>query len=231
LILPESLPKERRAAFNLCKANPLGALKLLSSHPELLGLASAIFLYYNAHEALPSMFVLYTDYRYHWGTQITGWALAGVGVGSTIVSALLISLAVKKLGELRTLFTGMVCGMAGFATFAFAPSTAIFVIGIPLLSLWGLTSPPMQSLMSRRVGASEQGQLQGALMSLFGVAGMIAPLMFTQVFAVAISPRWGLHFPGAPYWLAAGLMVGSFAIAWSVTRRGVGAVSRVPVAE
>jgi MFS transporter, DHA1 family, tetracycline resistance protein len=230
-ILPESLPKERRAAFNLRKANPLGALKLLSSHPELLGLASAMFLYYNAHEALPSMFVLYTDYRYHWGTQLTGWALAGVGVGSTIVSALLISLAVRKFGELRTLFTGMACGMAGFATFAFAPSTAIFVIGIPLLSLWGLTSPPMQSLMSRRVGVSEQGQLQGALMSLFGVAGMIAPLMFTQVFAVAISPRWGWHFPGAPYWLAAGLMVGSFAIAWGVTRRGVGAVAQVQAAE
>jgi DHA1 family tetracycline resistance protein-like MFS transporter len=140
-------------------------------------------------------------------------------------------LAVRKLGELRTLFTGMVCGMAGFATFAFAPSTAIFMIGIPLLSLWGLTSPPMQSLMSRRVGVSEQGQLQGALMSLFGVAGMIAPLVFTQVFAVAISPRWGLHFPGAPYWLAAGLMVGSFAIAWGVTRRGVGAVAQVPAAE
>ncbi|MGA2428851.1 MAG: TCR/Tet family MFS transporter [Candidatus Acidiferrum sp.] len=233
LILPESLPKERRAAFSFRKANPMGALKLLRSHPELLGVATAMFLYYNAHEALPSMFVIYTDYRYHWGTQLTGWALAGVGVGSTIVSAVLISLAVRKLGELRTLFTGMVCGMAGFATFAFAPSTAIFLIGIPLLSLWGLTSPPMQSLMSRRVGGSEQGQLQGALMSLFGVAGMIAPLVFTQVFAVAISPRWGFHFPGAPYWLASALMVGSFAIAWSVTRRGVeaGAVAEAPAAE
>jgi DHA1 family tetracycline resistance protein-like MFS transporter len=227
-ILPESLPKQRRAAFSFRKANPMGALKLLRSHPELLGLASAMFLYYNAHEALPSMFVIYTDYRYHWGTQLTGWALAGVGVGSTIVSAVLISLAVRKLGELRTLFTGMVCGMAGFATFAFAPSTAIFLIGIPLLSLWGLTNPPMQSLMSRRVGGSEQGQLQGALMSLFGVAGMIAPLVFTQVFAVAISPRWGFHLPGAPYWLASALMVGSFAIAWSITRRGVEAG---PVAE
>ena len=227
-ILPESLPKQRRAAFSFRKANPMGALKLLRSHPELLGLATAMFLYYNAHEALPSMFVIYTDYRYHWGTQLTGWALAGVGVGSTIVSAVLISLAVRKLGELRTLFTGMVCGMAGFATFAFAPSTAIFLIGIPLLSLWGLTNPPMQSLMSRRVGGSEQGQLQGALMSLFGVAGMIAPLVFTQVFAVAISPRWGFHLPGAPYWLASALMVGSFAIAWSVTRRGVEAG---PVAE
>jgi DHA1 family tetracycline resistance protein-like MFS transporter len=227
-ILPESLPKQRRAAFSFRKANPMGALKLLRSHPELLGLATAMFLYYNAHEALPSMFVIYTDYRYHWGTQLTGWALAGVGVGSTIVSAVLISLAVRKLGELRTLFTGMVCGMAGFATFAFAPSTAIFLIGIPLLSLWGLTNPPMQSLMSRRVGGSEQGQLQGALMSLFGVAGMIAPLVFTQVFAVAISPRWGFHLPGAPYWLASALMVGSFAIAWSITRRGVEAG---PVAE
>jgi len=230
-ILPESLPKERRAAFDVRKANPLGALKLLRSHPELLGLATAMFLYYNAHEALPSMFVIYTDYRYHWGPQLTGWALAGVGVGSTIVSALLISLAIRTLGEVRTLYIGLLCGVAGFSVFAAAPSTPIFMMGIPLLSLWGLSSPPMQSLMSRRVGPTEQGQLQGALMSLFGVAGMIAPLLFTQVFAVAISPRWGLHFPGAPYWLAAVLMVGSFTIAWSVTRRGVGAVAQVQAAE
>jgi DHA1 family tetracycline resistance protein-like MFS transporter len=230
-ILPESLPKKRRAAFNPRKANPLGALKLLRSHPELLGLATALFLYYNAHEALPSMFVIYTDYRYHWGPQLTGWALAGVGVGSTIVSALLISLAIRTLGEVRTLYIGLLCGVAGFSVFAAAPSTPIFMIGIPLLSLWGLSSPPMQSLMSRRVGPTEQGQLQGALMSLFGVAGMIAPLVFTQVFAVAISPRWALHFPGAPYWLAAVLMLGSFTIAWSVTRRGLGAVAQVQAAE
>jgi len=230
-ILPESLPKERRAAFDVRKANPLGALKLLRSHPELLGLATAMFLYYNAHEALPSMFVIYTDYRYHWGPQLTGWALAGVGVGSTIVSALLISLAIRTLGEVRTLYIGLLCGVAGFSVFAAAPSTPIFMIGIPLLSLWGLSSPPMQSLMSRWVGPTEQGQLQGALMSLFGVAGMIAPLVFTQVFAVAISPRWGLHFPGAPYWLAAVLMLGSFTIAWSVTRRGVGAIAQVQAAE
>jgi DHA1 family tetracycline resistance protein-like MFS transporter len=230
-ILPESLPKERRAAFSVQRANPIGALKLLRSHPELFGLATAMFLYYNAHEALPSMFVLYTDYRYHWSTQLTGLALAGVGIGSTIVSALLISLAIRKMGELRTLYTGLTCGLAGFATFAVAPTTAIFVIGIPLLSLWGLSSPPMQSLMSRRVGPSEQGQLQGALMSLFGVAGMIAPLVFTQVFAAAISPRWGLHLPGAPYWLAAALMVGSLSIAWNVTRKAAPVVVEVPAAE
>jgi MFS transporter, DHA1 family, tetracycline resistance protein len=223
-ILPESLPKDRRSAFSLRKANPLGSLKLLRSHPELFGLAAAMFLYYNAHEALPSMFVLYTDYRYHWGAGLTGWVLAGVGVGSTIVSAALISLAIKRLGEVRTLFTGLLCGIAGFAIFAGAPSTAVFIAGVPLLSLWGLASPAMQALTSRRVQANEQGQLQGALMSLFGVAGMIAPLVFTQVFALAISPARAVQLPGAPYWLASALLGGSLLLAWNVTRRGEAAV-------
>jgi MFS transporter, DHA1 family, tetracycline resistance protein len=228
LILPESLPKDRRSPFSVKRANPLGALKLLRSHPELAGLAVAMFLYYNAHESLPSMYVLYTDYRYHFTPQLTGYAFTGVGVGSTIVSAFLISFAIKKLGEARTLYTGWLCGLAGFAVLAAAPTTAISLISIPLLSLWGLGSPAMQSLMTKRVSKSEQGQLQGALMSMFGVAGMIAPLVFTEIFAVAISPKWGIHLPGAPYWLAALLMLGSLAIAVGVLRR---ASAGVPAAQ
>lgn len=218
-ILPESLPKERRSAFSVKRANPLGALKLLGSHRELAGFAVAMFLYYNAHESLPSMYVLYTDYRYHFSPQLTGYAFTGVGVGSTIVSAFLISFAIKRVGEARTLYTGWLCGVAGFAVLAAAPTGGISLISLPLLSLWGLGSPAMQSLMTKRVDKTAQGQLQGALMSMFGVAGMIAPLVFTEVFAVAISPKWGIHLPGAPYWLAAILMAASLAIASNVTRR------------
>ena len=225
-VLPESLSNERRSPFSLKRANPLGALKLLRSHPELTGLALAMFLYYNAHESLPSMYVLYTDYRYHWTPQLTGYAFTGVGIGSTIVSALLISPTIKKLGELRTLYTGWLCGLAGFAILAAAPTTAISLISIPLLSLWGLGSPAMNSLMTRRVDKSSQGQLQGALMSMFGVAGMIAPLVFTAVFAGAISPRRGVHLPGAPYWLAALLMAGCVTIAINAMRHSaVGAAA------
>jgi MFS transporter, DHA1 family, tetracycline resistance protein len=217
-ILPESLPPERRATFSVRKANPLGSLQLLRSHPELFGLASAMFLYYVAHESLPSMFVLYTDYRYHWGTRLTGVALAGIGVCSTVVSAVLISLAIKLLGQLRTLFTGLIFGIAGFGLFALAPSTTIFLAGCPLISLWGLAGPAMQSLMSQRVGPSEQGQLQGALTSLFGMAGMIGPLVFTEIFAFAISQPHAVQLPGAPYWLASLLLLGSLLISWAVSR-------------
>jgi len=224
-ILPESLPRERRAAFSLRRANPLGSLKLLRSHPELFSLASAMFLYYIAHESLPSMFVLYTDYRYHWGERLTGLTLAGVGACSTIVSAALISLAIRKLGELRTLFAGLLFGIVGFGLFALAPNTAIFLIGVPLISLWGLAGPSMQSLMSQRVGPSEQGQLQGALTSLFGMAGMIGPLAFTEVFAFAIAPSRTLQLPGAPYWLASALLLGSLVIAWVITRPAANAIT------
>jgi DHA1 family tetracycline resistance protein-like MFS transporter len=219
-VLPESLAKERRSAFSLRKANPLGSLKLLRSHPELFGLAIAMFFYYNAHESLPSMFVIYTTYRYHWSAQLTGWALAGIGAGSTIVSAALISLAIKRLGIIRTLFMGMLCGVTGFVLFAVAPRSAIFMIGIPFISLWGLATPAMQALMTKRVRPSEQGQLQGALTSLFGVAGMIGPLVFTEIFALAISANCAVQFPGAPYWLAAALLFGSLILAWNVTRSG-----------
>lgn len=229
-ILPESLPPERRATFSLRKANPLGSLKLLRSHPELFGLACAMFLYYIAHESLPSMFVLYTDYRYHWGTSLTGWALAGIGACSTLVSAALISYAVKKLGELRTAFTGFFFGITGFALFALAPNTTIFLIGCPLISLWGLTGPSMQALMSQRVGPSEQGQLQGALASLFGVAGMIGPLVFTEVFAFAIAQHRAVRLPGSPYWLASALLLGSMLIVWAVTRHAANAVTSTSAA-
>lgn len=223
-VLPESLPPERRSrTFSLAKANPVGSLRLLRSHPELAGLACALFLHYLAHESLPSMWVIYTDYRYHWSPRLTGMVLAAIGVGSSVVSAALISLAIKRLGELRTLFTGLFFGVIGFAVYAAAPSTVIFVIGCTMVSLWGLAGPAMQGLMSRRVSPSEQGQLQGANTSLFGVAGMIAPIMFTQLFAVSI-PR----LPGAPYWLASFLLIGSFITVWFVFR---GVTSQTAVAE
>ena len=217
-ILPESLPLDKRAPFNFATANPLGSLKLLRSHPQLSGLATAKFLHSNAHQALPVMFVLYTTYRYHWSEQLTGMTLALIGVVSTLVSAVLIRKTIQRFGEVRTLYLGTIFGIAGFVLYAAAPNTPIFLAGCPLISLWGLSNPCIQSLMSKRVSASEQGQLQGALNSLFGIAGMISPLVFTAVFAWAVAPERAVKFPGVAYWMPAALLVATLWIVWSVTR-------------
>jgi DHA1 family tetracycline resistance protein-like MFS transporter len=88
------------------------------------------------------------------------------------------------------------------------------------MALWGFAGPSLQGLMTQRVDAGEQGRLQGAMSSLRGVTGLLGPLLFTQVFALAIDAASGGGLPGAPFLLAGALMVASAALAVSVTRAG-----------
>ncbi|HEX8437054.1 TCR/Tet family MFS transporter [Archangium sp.] len=220
-VLPESLPPERRKAFRWQRANPMGALALLRSKSEVLGLASVNFLYHLAHIALTSVFVLSGSYRFGWTERTVGLTMAGVGLSSMVVQAGLVRPTVKRLGERRALLLGLSFGAVGFCIYGLAETGIVFWLGVPVMALWGLTGPSSQGLMSRHISPSEQGQLQGALSSLMGIAGMIGPGLFTQIFARAIDPQRGWHLPGAPFLLASLLLVFAQLLAWHVTRQRV----------
>ena len=216
LVLPESLAREKRTPFCWKRANPVGSLKLLRSHPELLGLAAANFLSYLAHDALPSTFVLYSSYRYGWNEQTVGLTLAGVGVAYGIVQGGLVGPIVSRLRERGALLAGLGFGIAGFAAFGLAPTPALFWAGIPLLALSGLSGPAAQGLMTARVSATEQGQLQGAIGSLRGISGMIGPALFSLTFATSIGHQnW--HLPGAAFLLASLLLAAAWCVIWRIT--------------
>src|SRR4029077_4592483 len=217
-VLPESLPPEKRAKSAWHMANPMGALRLLRSNTELAGLAVVNTLYYLAHNSLPSMWALYTEYRYAWSRKDVGNSLALVGVCAAVVSGVLVGPFVKRFGERRSVISGLLFGTMGFAGFALASRGWMILAVIPFIALWGIAAPAMQSLMARHVDPSSQGKLQGAINSLRAITGMAGPVLFTQVFAVAISPRYGLHLPGAPYYLAALLLGASLLVAVYVTR-------------
>ena len=218
LVLPESLPPERRRGFSWRRANPLGSLALLRSHAQLLGLATVMLLSTLAHEVLPAVFVLYGAYRYGWDEATVGLTLAGVGVCSAMVQGGLVRPVVARIGERRAMLGALLCGAIGFTIFALAPIGEALWVGIPVMALWGLLGPSAQSLMTRRVDSSEQGQLQGAVHGLRGVSGMIGPGLFTVTFALAIGVDQAWRMPGAPFLLAALLLVGAMLLAWRVTR-------------
>lgn len=214
-VLPESLSKDKRAAFEWRKANPIGSLKLLRSHPELLGLASVTFLMNLAHVVLPAITVLYMSYRYGFGTDLVGYTLAGVGICSMIVQGGLVRPVVARVGERTAMTIGLLFGAIGFLIYGLAPTGWGFWLGVPVMSVWGLAGPAIQGLMTRRVSASEQGQLQGANSSIMGIAGMLGPGLFTLTFAAFIKhPEW--HVPGAPYIVAAALLVVAMVLGWRV---------------
>jgi MFS transporter, DHA1 family, tetracycline resistance protein len=217
-VLPESLPKERRVRFSWKNANPLGALKLLRSHPMLTGLAGSYFLMNFAHVVLPTTTVLYMHYRYGWDTRAVGILLAGVGISSFIVQGFLVKPVVKWLKERRAVALGLIFGAVGFAIYGLAPTGSIFWIGVPVMALWGVATPSLQTIMTRLVDPTEQGRLQGALASLVGLASLIGPTVFSQIFAASISTHADLGLPGAPYLLAALLIFAAMLLAWRTTQ-------------
>ncbi len=219
LILPESLPRDRRAPFRWKSANPIGALHLLRSDRLLAGLSVSNFFAQLAHAVLPSIFVLYASYRYGWDSKTVGMTLAMVGVCAMLVQGAGIGPIVKIFGERMALLLALVCGAAGFLIFAIAPTGPLSWLGIPVMSLWGVAGAAIQSLMTKRVKPDQQGQLQGATASVQSISQLLGPFLFTLTFAYFISPQTPLHLPGAPFFLASSLVLVALAVA-AVTLSG-----------
>jgi MFS transporter, DHA1 family, tetracycline resistance protein len=216
-ILPESLPREKRARVPWRMANPLGSLSFLRAHPELLALGATFFLYYFAHEVYPTLFVLYGDYRYAWSARELGLTLALFGLGSTITSAFLIGPIVKRIGERNAMILGLSLSATSALVIALAYTGTLFFFSIPLASLGGLSSPSLMSIASRQASETEQGRLQGALGSLQGIAMMLAPLVLSQLFSVSIQ-RGGQPFAGVPFAFTSLVLLAALLLAARATR-------------
>ncbi|SEQ38777.1 MFS transporter, DHA1 family, tetracycline resistance protein [Solimonas aquatica] len=216
-VLPESLPRERRTPrFSWARANPVGALHLLRRSPQLQALAGVYFLFQFAHYVLPSTAILYASYRYGWNARELGLMMAATGVCSIIVQALLVKPVVARVGERATLLIGLLFASCGFAGYGLAGSGAQFMMMVPVFALAGFVGPGLQALMTRTVSGQEQGLLQGANASMMGIAGLMAPGFFTQLFAYAIADGW--QAPGAPLLAAAGFTALAALIAWRAAR-------------
>ncbi len=215
LVLPESLAVERRRAFSFRRANPVGSLVLLRSHPELFRLSAVQFISYTAHEVV-QIYVLYAIYRYAWGEKAVGLSLAFVGVCTVLISGGMVRPLVGWLGERRTLYVGQALGALGMALMGWATTNLVFMIGVTVMSLWALSGPAAQGMMTHRVSASEQGELQGAISSMRAIAMLIGPGLFSFTFAWSINAQHGWVLPGAPWYLAAVMLFGAMALAFTV---------------
>jgi MFS transporter, DHA1 family, tetracycline resistance protein len=223
LILPESLPPERRSPLRWRSANPVGALHLLRSDRVLAGLSITNFLAQLAHVVLPSTFVLYATYRYGWDTKTVGLTLAMVGSCAMAVQGAAIGPIVKRFGERRALFFGLGCGAAGFLIFGTAPDGPLFWLGVPVMALWGIAGAAAQALATQLVTPEQQGQLQGATSSVSSLSQLLGPFLFTLTFAYFIGAEAPFELPGAPFLLASALLL----LALAVSVRAL-ALARIP---
>jgi MFS transporter, DHA1 family, tetracycline resistance protein len=205
-VLPESLPPERRRAFEWARANPFGAFKSLTHLPMIAGLLFAVFLYQVAHDSLPAVWMFYTQLKFGWGPAEMGWSLTFVGVMTVIVMGGLTGVVVPKLGERRAIVVGFLLMTLGFLGYALVPQGWMIYPAIVLGALGGIANPAVQSVMSKQAGPSSQGELQGAVASIASIAAIISPIFMTQLFGYFSTPTAPVMLPGAPYLVSAVLV-------------------------
>lgn len=219
LVLPESLKPENRREFSWKRANPIGALLALQRYPVVFGLTGTYFLMNLAHQVFPSTWVLYTSYRYNWTPGQTGLSLALVGLTAAIVQGGLTRTIIPRLGERRSATVGLTISAVGLIAYGLATEGWMAYVVIAVGSLAGISGPAVQGLISRSVGANEQGAVQGSLNGIASVAGVIGPPLATGLFGFFISAGAPVRLPGAAFFFSSGLTVIAMLLAVRSFRR------------
>jgi DHA1 family tetracycline resistance protein-like MFS transporter len=204
-VLPESLSREKRRAFDWSRANPTGTLASLKRYPMVFGLIGAYFLFQLGHHALPATWSFFAIEKFDWSPREIGYSLGVVGILMVFVQAFLLRVTLPKLGSRRAAMIGFGCCILSFLGYAFATQGWMIYLFLVAGAMQGFISPAMQGLMSNQVGASEQGELQGGLASISSLTSIISPLFMTQLFGFFTATTAPVYFAGAP-WLAAAVL-------------------------
>ena len=206
-VLPESLEKSNRRPFDIRRANPLGALLHLRKYPVISGMIGSLIFVYIAGFATQSTWTFFTMEAFHWNEAQVGYSLGLVGLLMAIVQGGLTRVINPKLGNINSIYVGLGFYFIGMLLISLAPQAwMLYFIMIPL-SLGGIANPALQSIISNQVPSNEQGELQGALTSLMSVTSIIGPVLMTGLFSFFTTKDAPVYFPGAPFMMAAFLIV------------------------
>ncbi len=204
-VLPESLDPAHRRSFSMARSSPFGALRALGRHAIVRGLTLTMFCGFLAQMILQSVWALQTQARFGWSLRDVGLSLMAVGLATALVQGVLVRAAVGRLGERRALVLGLVASAVGFVSFGLADRGWLMYVFIVPFALGGLAGPATQAIISRHVAPSEQGEIQGSLSSLSGVAAIVGPLVGTSLLARFGNAAARPYVPGAAFFASAAL--------------------------
>lgn len=219
-MLPETLKMKDRRPFSWRRANLFAAFQQLRAYPLVFILLIALLFFQIAHDSLPNTWAYFTAYQLDWGPREIGYSLAVVGVLGVIVMAGVTPVAIQHLGERATAFLGFVFSILGFFGISTVATDWELYAWLLPWSLMGLVMPSLRALMSNSIPANAQGELQGAISGIMGLAAMGTPLFMTQLFRYFSQPDAIVYYPGASFLAASISMLCAFFIAiYALTRR------------
>ena len=221
-VLKESLPVSERRAFDIKRANPLGALKQIKRFAANKYLFLVMFLVLFSNMAVHALWNYYTDKKFGWDKLDVGISLAVVGVCIGIIQGGFSGKIVKKLGEKGAATLGMITLVVVTAGIGLIPyGWMMYAIIIPY-ALSGIIDPSIRSIVSGQTASNEQGELQGIFTSLMSLAEIIGPLIMLWIFASTLElGNENPIFYGTAFYVAAGIVLIGFILMRWAFRKGV----------
>lgn len=205
-VLPESLSREKRRPFGRRDLNPFGAILRAFAIPGLAIPLICIFVFEVANMVYPTLWAF-------WGREVFGWdgftigvTLSAYGVMIAVVQAGVLPRLTARFGDYRTLLFATGAAVFGLVGFGFSTAAWAVALVLPIATLADMAPPLMTAFAANRVGEDSQGLVQGVIASLASIAAVGAPLVLTGVFERFVNGV-GLYFPGAPFVIAAVLVL------------------------
>ena len=207
LVVPESLPRGRRAPFALARANPFAALLALARHREIGRLVAVFALIVLAQLILQTSWVLYTHFRFGWGPRENGFALFCVGLVAAIVQGGLLSALLRRFGDVRLVLMGLTTGTCAYLLYGLAQHGWMMYAIIIGNFLSFAAGPALQGMVSNAVDPTEQGVTMGALNSINSIMFVVAPLIGAPLLALVSEMPPSDWRIGATFYVSAALQL------------------------
>jgi DHA1 family tetracycline resistance protein-like MFS transporter len=217
-VLPESLPLERRRPFELRRANPVGTLLQMRKHPVVLGLLGALFLWSMANQVMPAVWSYYVKLRFNWSEALIGLSLALAGAVMVLSQAVFLRMLSPRLGPRRSALLGIAVAAVGYVGYGLATASWMMFAWLATWFLGATVMPNANALMSHRIPPNAQGELQGAVASLFSLAAIVGPVLMTQLFGRFSAADAHPYVPGMAFFAAGALALGCFLVFLASTR-------------
>ena len=205
LVLPESLPADRRRAVGWSAANPLSSLRALARLEGVGLLVGVLALVGLAQFTLYTVWVLYTTFKFGWGPTENGWSLFAIGLVSAVVQGVLMGRILKRITPQRLVVLALVSSALAYAGYGLASAGWMLYVVIGMNLLGNTIGAALQSLVSSAASGSEQGQTLGAISGLNSLMAVLAPVLATSLLAAVSDLPRGDWRIGAPMYFCAAL--------------------------
>ena len=202
-VLPESLTPEKRRPFQWRNTNPLRSLYGLTQLKGAESLVAVVACAGLAQFMLYTCWVLYTTFKFGWGTLQNGLSLAAVGVVAAVMQGLLLGRILKRISVRRLAVLGLISSTCAYALWG-AATQGWMMFAIIFINLLGNTvGATIQSLISSAADSHNQGKTLGAVGGLNSLMAVLAPIIAAvPLKLVAHLPRGDWRI-GAPFYLCA----------------------------